>query len=164
MSTRTNTPDLLEIELAIPRFILALVMLPVIPITLIGLLNLFSGEFVTALVLLAGFNGAFFLGYTAISERTNLSLDRTAGVVRIGRESRFGSRLDEYPLDALDSAELDRSHSSDKGQSTSKVFLVFRNTRPATRIPVSGWGVSGSGPGMIADEINDWLRQVAPPS
>lgn len=163
MSTGINTPDRLEIELAIPRFILWFMMVPVIPITLIGLANLIGGDIMTALILLVGLNGAFFLGYAAISERTILSLDKQTGLVRISRESRLGERQDEYPLEALDSAELDRSHTSAESRTTSKVMLVFRNTRPATRIPLSRWGVAGDGPGKIANEINDWLRQNTPP-
>jgi hypothetical protein len=96
-----------------------------------------------------------------LSERTVLILDKRAGLVTIRRESRFRARSDDYPLDALDSAELDRSNTSAESRTTSKVMLVFRNTRPATRIPLSGWGVSGDGPGRIADEINDWLRHQA---
>lgn len=164
MTTSTNTADRLEIELAIPPFIRWFMMVPVIPITLIGLANLIGGEILTALILLLGLNGAFFLGYAAISARTTLVLDKEAGLVTVSRDSRFGSRADQYPLDALDSAELDRSHTSAESRTTSKVVLVFRNTRPATRIPLSSWGVSGAGPGQIADEINDWLRRNLPPS
>lgn len=158
MIARTNTPDRFEIELAIPRFILWFVMFPVIPITLFGLVNLLGGEVMTGLVLLVGLNGAFLLGYAALSERTILTLDNPSGLATVHRESRFHARTDDYPLDALDSAELDRSHDSADSRTTAKVTLVFRNTRPATRIPLSGWGVSGDGPGQIADEINDWLR------
>ncbi|MCB1313355.1 MAG: hypothetical protein KDK29_16420 [Sedimentitalea sp.] len=164
MIARTNTPDRLEIELAIPRFILWFVMFPVVPITLFGLVNLLGGEVMTALVLLLGLNGAFLLGYAALSERTILTLDKPSGRVTVRRESRFRARTDTYPLDALDSAELDRTRSSGGDRATSKVMLVFRNTRPATRIPLSGWGVSGDGPGQIADEINDWLRRNTPPT
>lgn len=159
MMARTNTADRLEIELAIPRFILWFVMLPVIPVTVLGLANLLGGEAMTALVLLLGLNGAFLLGYVALSECTILTLDKPAGLVTLDRISRYRARTDTYPLDALDSAELSRSQSSAKERSTAKVMLVFRNTRPATRIPLSGWGVSGDGPDRIANEINDWLRQ-----
>ena len=62
----------------------------------------------------------------------------------------------------LSAAELDRTRSSADDRATAKVMLVFRNTRPATRIPLSGWGVSGDGPGQIADKINDWLRNNMP--
>jgi len=161
MSIETNTPDLLELELGIPRFILWFVMLPALPVTLIGLANLIDGEFMTALVLLVGLNGAFVAGYIAISERTRLKLDARSGQVSIIRTSRLGMRQRDYPLEALDSAELDRSHSHDRGEgrSTSKVVLVFRNTRPATRVPLSRWSVSGDGPALIANDINAWLRQ-----
>ncbi|GKY86851.1 hypothetical protein [Sinisalibacter aestuarii] len=160
MSIETNTPDLLELELGIPRFILWFVMLPVLPVTLIGLANLIGGEFMTALVLLVGLNGAFVAGYIALSERTRLKLDARSGQVSITRISRLGMRQRDYPLETLDSAELDRSHSHDRreGRSTSKVVLVFRNTRPATRVPLSRWGVSGDGPALIANDINAWLR------
>ncbi|WP_145953468.1 hypothetical protein [Oceaniglobus indicus] len=164
MMARTNTPARFEVELAIPRFILWFMMFPVIPVTLFGLVNLLGGEIMTALILLLGLNGAFLLGYAAISERTVLTLDKTSGRATVARESKFRARSDDYPLDALDSAELDRSHTSGESRSTSKVLLVFRNTRPATRIPLSGWGVSGDGPGRIADEINDWLRHNMTPS
>ncbi|WP_299785083.1 hypothetical protein [uncultured Marivita sp.] len=162
MIARTDTPERFEIELAIPRFILWFVMLPVIPITLFGLAHLLGGEIVTGLVLLVGLNGAFLLGYVALSERTILTLDKQTNRATVHRESRFRARTDDYPLDALDSAELERSHTSAEERATAKVMLVFRNTRPATRIPLSGWGVSGDGPGKIADLINDWLRRNVP--
>ncbi|GGO58489.1 hypothetical protein SAMN05444398_12142 [Roseovarius pacificus] len=158
MSIETNTPDLLELELGIPRFILWFVMLPVLPVTLIGLANLIGGEFLTALVLLIGLNGAFVAGYIALSERTRLRLDAGSGLVSITRTSRLGMRQWDYPLEVLDSAELDRSHTSQESRTTSKVMLVFRNTRPATRVALSRWGVSGDGPGQIANRINAWLR------
>lgn len=158
MSIETNTPDLLEVELGIPRFILWFVMLPVLPVTLIGLANLIGGEVLTALVLLVGLNGAFVAGYIALSERTRLRLDAGSGLVSITRTSRLGTRRRDYPLEALDSAELDRSHTSQDSRTTSKVVLVFRNTRPATRVPLSRWGVSGDGPALIANDINAWLR------
>lgn len=159
MSIETNTHDLLELELGIPRFILWFVMLPVLPVTLIGLANLIGGEFMTALVLLAGLNGAFVAGYIALSERTRLKLYARSGQVSITRISRLGMRRRDYPLEALDSAELDRSHTSREDRSTSKVVLVFRNTRPATRVALSRWGVSGDGPALIANDINAWLRR-----
>lgn len=161
MSIETNTPEVLELELAIPRFILWLVMVPVLPVTLIGLANLLGGEFLTALVLLVGLNGAFAAGYIALSERTRLRLDAGSGQVSITRTSRLGTRRRDYPLEALDSAELDRSHThnAQESSSTSKVVLVFRNTRPATRVPLSRWGVAGEGPGQIANDINTWLRR-----
>lgn len=37
------------------------------------------------------------------------------------------------------------------------MMRVFRNIRPATRMPLSGRGLSGDRPGRIADEINEWL-------
>lgn len=161
MMARTNTLDRFEVELAIPRFILWFMMAPVVPVTLFGLVNLLGGEVLTGLILLVGLNGALYLGYLALSERTVLVLDKRAELVTIRRESRFRARSDNYPLETLDSAELDRSNTSAESRTTSKVMLVFRNTRPATRIPLSGWGVSGDGPGRIADEINDWLRRQA---
>ena len=159
MSVTTNRPDLLELELAIPRFILWFVMVPVLPITLIGLANLIGGSFLTALVLLVGLNGAFVAGYIALSERTLLRLDARSGMVTIVRTSRLGTRERHYPLEDLDSAELDRTHSSRDSQGTSKVVLVFRHTRPATRVPLARWAVSGDGPGQIANDINAWLRR-----
>ncbi|MFP1644801.1 TMEM70/TMEM186/TMEM223 family protein [Pontitalea aquivivens] len=159
MSIKTNTPDLLELELAIPRFILWFVMVPVLPVTLIGLANLTGGEVLTALVLLVGLNGAFVAGYIALSERTRLRLDAGSGQVSITRTSRLGTRRRDYPLETLDSAELDRSHTAREDRTTSKVVLVFRHTRPATRVTLSRWGVSGDGPALIANDINAWLRR-----
>lgn len=161
MSVQTDTPDLFELELGIPRFILWFVMLPILPVTLIGLANLIGGEVLTALVLLIGLNGAFLLGYIALSETTHLRLDAGKGQAIITRRSRLGERHEEYPLDTLDSAELERTHTTGEGRSTSKVVLVFRNTRPATRVGLSRWSVAGSGPGEIANQINDWLRKNA---
>lgn len=159
MMARLNTPERFEIELAIPRFILWFVMLPVIPVTIFGLAHLLGGEVMTGLILLLGLNGAYYLGYAALTERTVLILDKPSGLVTVRRDSRFRARSDTYPLDALDSAELERTHTSAEERATSKVMLVFRNTRPATRIALSGWGVSGDGPGRIANETNDWLRR-----
>lgn len=159
MSIETNTPDLLELELGIPRFILWFVMLPVLPVTLIGLANLIGGEILTALVLLVGLNGALVVGYIVLSERTRLRLHAGSGLVSVIQTSRLGTRRRDYPLDALDSAELDRSNTSKEDRSTSRVVLVFRNTRPATRVPLSRWSVSDGGPAQIANHINAWLRR-----
>lgn len=55
----------------------------------------------------------------------------------------------------LDSAELSRNPKRASGA----IELVFTNTRPATRVPITGWGVSHGGMAPLAQKINDWLEQ-----
>lgn len=160
MSVVARTPDRLEMEIGLPRFILWFMLTPLIPLGLIGFFNLFSGSIMSGLVLIFGVGGAFVLGTLYIGERTLLTLDAAANLVRIERVSRFGRTESEHPLDALDSAETETSGGGTDRRASHKPLLVFRHTRPATRIPLTRWGVSGGGPGGIADEINDWLTQV----
>jgi hypothetical protein len=40
------------------------------------------------------------------------------------------------------------------------VSRQLTNTWPATRIPVTGWGVSQGAMAPLAQKINDWLAQV----
>lgn len=70
MMARLNTSKRFKIEIAIPRFILWFVMLPVVPVTIFGLAHLLGGEVMTGLILLVGLNGAFYLGHASLSERS----------------------------------------------------------------------------------------------
>lgn len=74
----------------------------------------------------------------------------------LARRTLTGMRVEECVLADLDSAELSRNPRRGSGA----IDLVFTNTRPATRIPVTGWGVPRGGMAPLAQKINDWLSQV----
>ena len=167
MKILINTPEDLELVIELPRFI---VWFMVGPIAVFGglftLALLLGGEFLNALV-----TGAFLAalvtgGRYLLTQRTQLWLQGKAGKVRILRTSMLGAKEFEFPLEHLEAAEVDhsrrvRSDSGGTSRSTSSLNLVFSNTRPATRVPLSGWSISGAGAGMLADAINDWLRARA---
>jgi hypothetical protein len=164
MRVLENTPQQLELLIELPRFFLWFMLAPIVLIggffTLAGLLG---GRFLDALstAIVAGVIG--YVGYYFLTQTTRVRLEADTQHVRILRESRLERRSYEFPLQHLDSAEVSHNvhvnNDGDGGRNTSSVNLVFSNTRPATRIPLSGWSVAGGGAGLLADAINDWLRQ-----
>ncbi len=164
MNIVNNTPEELEIVIEIPRFI---VWFMIGPIALFGglfcLALLLGGEFVNFLVTGSVIAALVVGGRYFLTQRTRLWLNATEGKVRILRTSMFDEHRNEFALEHLESAEVEQSRrhgGSDKGtqRATSTLNLVFNNTRPATRVPLTGWAVSGGGAGMLANAINDWLR------
>jgi hypothetical protein len=159
-----QTPEQLEILIEIPRFI---VWFMVGPIGCFGglftLALLLGGEIVnaltTGLVIAAVVTGGRYF----LTQRTRLWLDARENAVRILRTTMFDAKRHEFALDHLESAEVQQSRrhgGRDEGvqRATSTLQLVFNNTRPAPRVPLNGWAVSGGGAGMLANAINDWLR------
>jgi len=163
----TNTPEELELVIELPRFI---VWFMVGPISVFGglftLALLLGGELLNGLVTGLVVAGLVTGGHYLLTQRTQLWLHGREGKVRIQRASMLDTREFEFPLEHLDGAQVSHNRatrSSDGGTSrpTSSLELVFSNTRPATRVPLSSWSVSGAGAGMLADAINDWLRDRA---
>jgi len=168
MNVVNNTPAHLEIVIEIPRFI---VLFMTGPIAVFGglftLALLIGGEFVNALGTGAVVAALVVGGRYFLTQRTRLWLDAGDGVVRILRTTMFDEKRQELPLAHLESAEVQQSrrHGGDEPggsggtpRATSMLQLVFNNTSPATRVPLTGWAVSGGGAGMLANAINDWLR------
>lgn len=166
MTPLKNTPDELTLTIELPRFIIWFMLVPLALGMLVGLLTLISGDFIEGLLLIIILGGLGSAGYYMLTQRTRLHLNRLTGRVSIQRVTVLESTEREYPLEHLDCAEIDssRQHNSDSGggtsRPTSQVMLVFRHTRPATRIPLTRWSISGGGPGELANTINDWLRQA----
>ena len=156
MSVRIDTPEKLVISVQLPRFLLWVMGLPVGIVVLVGLSEVVWGNAATGLMLIVIFGGFFGWAFLRISERADLVLDAQAGTVRLARRTFGGTRIEEFTLAYLDSAELSRNPRRGSGA----IDLVFTNTRPATRIPVTGWGVSQGGMAPLAQKINDWLEQA----
>lgn len=156
MSVHSETPEKLVISLQLPRFLLWVMGFPVGIVVLVGLSEVVWGDAATGMMLAAVFGGFFGWAYIQISERADLVLDAKAGTVRLTRRRLTGTRVAEFALADLDSAELSRNPRRGSGA----IDLVFTNTRPATRVPVTGWGVSGGAMAATAQKINDWLAQA----
>jgi hypothetical protein len=166
MKVVSQSPEELEILIELPRFIIWFMLGPIAAFGgLFALALLLGGEFLNGLV-----TGAFVaIGVTVgryfLTQRTQLWLHAPEGKVRILRSTLLDSKDYEFPLEHLESAEVHhnrhvRSSSEGTSRATSNLNLVFANTRPATRVPLSGWSISGPGAGMLADAINDWLRDL----
>lgn len=155
MTQADDTADQLAITVQLPRFLLWFIGFPIGVAVLVGLSELIWGSATGGLMLLAVFGG--FGGWALLrsSERADLVLDARKGTVRLSRRSLAGTRVEEFALADLDSAELSRNPRRGSGA----IDLVFTHTRPATRIPVTGWGVSHNAMAPLAQKINDWLTQ-----
>lgn len=166
MTPSKNTPDELTMTIELPRFIVWFMLVPLALGVLIGLLTLFSGDFIEGLLLIIIIGGLGSAGYYILTQRTHLHLNRLTGRVSIQRVTALETTEREYPLEHLDCAEIEstRRYNSGSGggtsRPTSQVMLVFRHTSPATCIPLTRWSISGGGPGELANTINDWLRQA----
>jgi hypothetical protein len=155
MNQRSETVDQLEITLQLPRFLLWFMAFPFGIAVLVGMSELVWGSTTAGLMLLAVFGGFGGWAFLRSSERADLVLDARKGTVRLSRRTLAGTRVEEFPLADLDSAELSRNPRRGSGA----IELVFTHTRPATRIPVTGWGVSRNAMAPLAQQINDWLAQ-----
>jgi len=167
MKVITNTPAELELAIELPRFIVWFMVGPIAAFGgLFTLALLLGGELLNGLVTGVVVAALVTGGRYVLTQRTQLWLHGNEGKVRIKRSSMLETRELEFPLEHLDGAEVthnraSRSRDGGTSRSTSSLELVFSNTRPATRVPLSGWSVSGAGAGMLADAINDWLRERA---
>ncbi|NHA13944.1 hypothetical protein [Thioalkalivibrio sp. XN279] len=167
MKVVTNTPEELELLIELPKFILWFMLGP---IALFGglftLALLLGGEFLNALGTGLVIGAIVAVGGYFITQRTRLQLNARDGKVYLLRTSWLERRTHDFPLEHLDGAEVEqrqdrRDHDGGTNRPTSTVSLVFNNTRPATRVPLTLWAVSGGGSGMLANAINDWLRERA---
>ena len=129
---------------------------PVGIIILLGLSEVISGSASSGLMLIVVAGGFGGWAFVRISERADLSLNAQAGTVRLVRRTLIGARVEEFRLADLDSAELSRNPRRGRGA----IDLVFTNTRPASRVPVTGWGVGDGAMAPLAQKINDWLAHA----
>lgn len=163
MKVIKNTEQELEILIELPRFILWFMLGPIGGFgALFTLALLLGGEIINGLVTGSIIAVLVTVGRYFLTQRTQLLLSATENKVHMLKTSMLERKAMEFDLAHLDGAdvEVSRVHSSDRSNSrpTSGLNLLFSNTRPATRVSVSNWSISGSGAGMLADTINDWLR------
>jgi hypothetical protein len=159
-----NTPRQLELLIELPRFLLWFMLAPIVLIAgFLALVGLLGGEFLDAISAAIVACIIAYVGYYFLTQTTRVRLEADTDLVRILRENRLERRTYEFALRHLDSAEVrhrtDLGGDNDGGANTSQVYLVFSNTQPATRVPLSGWAVAGAGAGILADAVNDWLRE-----
>lgn len=158
-----HNDDTLEILIELPRFIVWFMLLPLL---LAGgfftLVQLLGGDIVDALISAILFALLTLAGRYFLTQQTRLWLDAREDRVRILRTSMLNRRMNEFALAHLEAAETRtlgrQGGAGDSSASSHTLELVFSHTRPATRIPMSTWAVSGGGAGMLANAINDWLR------
>ncbi|MEZ5555985.1 hypothetical protein [Haliea sp.] len=164
MKVVNNSEQELEILVELPRFILWFMLGPIGGFGALFTLALFlGGEIINGLVSGSIIAVVVLVGRYFLTQRTHLRLSAADHKVQMIKTSMLERKVFEFDLDQLDGAdvELNRNHGGDKGNSrpTSGLNLLFSNTRPVTRVPVSNWSISGDGAGMLADAINDWLRR-----
>lgn len=165
MKVVTNTPEELELLIELPKFILWFMLGPIAFFGgLFTLALLLGGEFLNALGTGLVIGAIVAVGGYFITQRTRVQLNARDGKVYLLRTSWLEHRTHEFPLQHLDGAEVEQRQDrgrrdGGRSQSTSAVSLVFNNTRPATRVPLTLWAVHGGGAGMLANAINDWLRE-----
>lgn len=156
MTIGTETETKLSITLQLPGVLLWVMAIPFAVFVLFGISEVLSGSVFGGLMLIVVFGGFGGWGLVRASERADLILDRENQTVRLVRRTLLGSRVEEFALANLDSAELSRNARRGSGA----MELVFTNTRPATRVPVTGWGVSRGGMGPLVQQVNDWLAKT----
>jgi hypothetical protein len=156
VSIRSDTEAELAISLQLPPFLRWMMAAPVALTILFGAQELLFGSAFTGIMLIAVFGGLGGWAFLLVSERADLELDAQAGTVRLVRRTLLGTRVEDFALAALDSAELSRNPRRGSGA----IELVVTNTRPATRIRVTGWGTSQGAMATLAQNINDWLAHA----
>lgn len=157
-----NTPEALEVIIEIPRLFVWFMLLPLVLLGgLLGLFQLLGSEFANALVTAAIFALLVLAGRYFLTQRTRVLLDASDGRVHLLRSTMLEEKHNDYPLAQLEAAETRASGQRDESEGSGvshTLELVFSNTRPATRVPLSAWAIAGSGAGLLANAINDWLR------
>ena len=85
----------------------------------------------------------FMVGRYFLTQRTSLWLNADENKVRMRRTTLVDAKEYQFPLEHLDSAEVQQNraqgHGSGARRTTSGLNLVFSNTRPATRVPLAAW-------------------------
>lgn len=163
MKVINNSEQELEILIELPGFIVWFMLGPIAGFGgLFTVALLLGGEVLNALTTGSILLTVVLAGRYFLTQSTRLLLDARENRIRMRRSTLINTREYEFPLEQLDSAEVlqSRNMGRDSGtqRSTSSLNLVFSNTQPATRVPVSNWSISGGGAGQLADTINDWLR------
>lgn len=164
MKVLTHTPEQLEILIELPAFIIWFMVGPIVVFGgLLTLAMLLGGEILEGLAAGTVVASVFMGGRYVLTQRTQVWLEHNEGRVRIRRMTLLDTKDYEFQLAHLEGAEVEHTrHRSSRGEGTSRstncLNLVFANTRPATRVPLTKWAVSGDGAGMLADTINDWLK------
>lgn len=163
MKIVNNTRQELEILVELPPFIVWFMLGPIAAFgALFTLALLLGGEIFNGLVTGLIIATIVVVGRYFLTQRTSLWLNADENKVRMLRTTLIDTKEYHFPLEHLESAEVlqnrAQGHGSGTRRTTSGLNLVFSNTRPATRVPLANWSISGGGVGMLADTINDWLR------
>ncbi len=133
----------------------------------IGLLAPFAGDdpmlwlFSVMFVVVSGglWGGALVL----FVKRRQLIFDRDTGQITLRTRSFLKYTQDQHDLSCLLQVALEHDR-SDSGQTLSRPVLVLASRRRGgaeRRVPVHAYYTNGSGPGHVADLINDWLKAGA---
>lgn len=92
-------------------------------------------------------------------KRRQLILDRDTGQIVLRTRSVLKYTEETHDLVRLKAVALEHDL-SDNGQTLSRPVLVLASRRKAggeRRVPIHSFYTNGSGPGHVADLINDWL-------
>ncbi|MEL7213063.1 MAG: hypothetical protein AAGK92_10405 [Pseudomonadota bacterium] len=156
MKVTRNTPDQLIVDhysifLAIMMVVFFIVFVGV------GVVMVLDGVW-WGLLFVAG--GVVFGGIMLYhTERVQVILDRSTGLLTIRRRNILRYSEVRHDLDALDRVMIETSTSSEDNSQTYRATLVLSSGMSAGKHPITEVYTSVPGPVQVANEINAWLRQ-----
>ncbi len=156
MKVTRNTPDQLIVDHY--SIVLAIIMI-VFFILFVGVGTVMALD--GALWGLLFVAGGFFFGGAMLyqTERVQVILDRSTGLLTIRRRNIMRYSEVVHDLDALDRAMIETSTGSEDNSQTFRATLVLSSGMSAGKHPITEVYTSVAGPVEVANEINAWLRQ-----
>ena len=154
MKVTRNTPE----QLIIDHFSIVLAIMMVVFFAMfvgVGAVMVQDGVFWGVLFLGTGILfGGIMLYHT---ERVQVILDRSSGLLTIRRRNILRYRQVTHDLDALGHAILETSTSGEYTYLTHRAIIVLTSCMSSGEHPITEVYTSASGPKIVADAINDWL-------
>lgn len=130
----------------------------------IGLLAPFAGDdpmlWVFSFMFVVVGGGLWGAGLVVFVKRRQLILDRDTGQITLRTRSLLKYTEDRHDLSRIRRVALEHDR-GDSGQTLSRPVLVLTSRRDdggERRVPIHAYYTNGSGPGHVADLINDWLK------
>lgn len=159
MKVTRNTPE----QLIIDHFSIVLAIVLVVVFVVFvggGAVMVLDGQPFGLIFLIAG--GVFSAGMLYFTERVQVILDRSSGLLTIRRRNILRYQEVTHDLDALERAVIETSTSNKNNKETYRATLVLTTGMSAGAHPITQVYTNMPGSKAVANAINDWLGNGLP--
>ncbi len=159
MKVARNTPDQLIIAHT-PWLIGFFLIIFILIFVAVGLFTM-SETLIGGLFFALMGGGIGFAAFAAFVRRIQLVLDRPSDTITIRTRSLFGFKEVQHALSSLSHAVLESTTSS-KGNTLYRPTLILDQGMSAGPHPLTNAYTNATGPGLVVDAINTWLKTNPP--